>query len=211
MNYTGEANRGRRRQTASAEVLELILGAAATEFAMHGFDGASTRRIAERAGVFQAQLGYHAGSKLDLWKATVDRLFDRLREALDVTGSLDGDAPVADPVDAFSSLVRAHVEYTAQHPELQRIMSQEATGDNERVAYLLDRHVRPMFSLLELVWDEVRGSGKAAEVDAAWVFMVMIGLGPLPFAQRSFIHPLLGDAAVDPSTHAARVLSLLLR
>jgi TetR/AcrR family transcriptional regulator len=201
----------RRRHAASAEVLQAILDAAAMEFAAHGFDGASTRRIADRAGVFQAQVGYHAGTKSELWKATVDRLFDQLRDSLDIGGSSDADLPVADPVEAFAGLVHAHVAHTARHPELQRIMSQEATGDSERVTYLLDRHVRPVFSVLELVWDEVRASGRAADVDAAWVFMVMIGIGPLPFAQRPFLQPLLGDDAVDPVAHATRLLDLLLR
>jgi len=204
------SGRGRRRQAASAEVLEAILESAAEEFAAHGFDGASTRSIAERAGVYQAQLGYHVGSKAELWTATVDRLFERLREALEFPETRDPDVAVADPAAAFGAVVRAHIHHTARHPQLQRIMTLEATAESERVEYLLDRHVRPVFAALEMVWAEVRSSGRGADVDAAWVFMTMIGLGPLPFVQAPFLRPVVGEAATDPDVHADRLLAWLL-
>lgn len=209
-DLTRSSGRGFKRQAASAEVIDAILEAAAEEFAAHGFDGTSTRRIAERAGVFQAQLGYHVGSKAEVWTATVERLFERLREAIDLPPGHDPDSMVTDSATAFAATVRAHVRHTAAHPQLQRIMMLEATAGSERVDYLLERHVRPVFTLLELVWDEVRAAGHGAEVDAAWVFMTMIGLGPLPFVQGRFLQPLLGDAAVDPDAHADRLLAWLL-
>jgi AcrR family transcriptional regulator len=46
----------RKQQESSEAVVSEILKAAASEFASHGFEGASTRVIAERAGVFQAQI-----------------------------------------------------------------------------------------------------------------------------------------------------------
>jgi TetR/AcrR family transcriptional regulator len=204
------SGRGRRRQAASATVLDAILGSAAEEFAAHGYDGASTRQIADRAGVFQAQLGYHVGSKAELWTATVDRLFERLGAALDHPTADDPDVQVSDPAAAFAAVVRAHVHHTARHPQLHRIMMLEATAGSERVQHLLDQHVRPVFATLELHWAEVRASGRGADVDAAWVFMTMIGLGSLPFVQSPFLGPLLGDAAIDPDAHADRLLALLL-
>lgn len=203
------SGRGRRRQAASADVLESILDAAAEEFAAHGFEGASTRRIAERAGVFQAQLGYHVGSKAELWTATVDRLFARLRAAIDLPEGHDPDTDVADAAAAFSSVVRAHIRHTADHPQLQRIMMLEATVPSERVDYLLDVHVRPVFSMLELVWADVRAAGRGADVDADWVFMAMIGLGPLPFVQSPVLRPLLGEGVIDAEAHADRLLAWL--
>ena len=41
-----------------------LIEAAVHEFAAHGFDGASTRAIAMRAGVHQPQINYHFASKL---------------------------------------------------------------------------------------------------------------------------------------------------
>ena len=61
-----------------AEADEALLDAALHEFAAHGFDGASTRAIATRAGVHQPQINYHFDSKEALWRAAVDHLFARL-------------------------------------------------------------------------------------------------------------------------------------
>jgi AcrR family transcriptional regulator len=65
----------RRPENITTDLLE----AAAIEFAANGFEGASTRRIAARAGAHQPQINYHFSSKEDLWKATVARLFDMLQ------------------------------------------------------------------------------------------------------------------------------------
>lgn len=52
------ADRARRRRT-SELVAEDLLDAALVEFVAHGFDGASTRAIAARAGWHQPQINYH--------------------------------------------------------------------------------------------------------------------------------------------------------
>src|SRR4051795_9741054 len=57
---------------------QAILRAALDLFAERGFDGASTRLIAERAGVGQPLLNYHFAGKQELWRAAVDDLFERL-------------------------------------------------------------------------------------------------------------------------------------
>ncbi len=48
-----------------------LVEAALVEFAAHGYEGASTRVIAERAGVHQPLINYHFRSKADLWRASV--------------------------------------------------------------------------------------------------------------------------------------------
>src|SRR5262249_35202122 len=62
----------------SSDTRELILEAALVAFADDGFDGATTRDIAQQAGVALGLLRYHFGSKTELWKAAVDRAFAEL-------------------------------------------------------------------------------------------------------------------------------------
>jgi AcrR family transcriptional regulator len=70
---------------------ERILAAAIAVCAERGYQGASTREIAEAAGVTDPLLFYHFGSKADLYLAAVqdqlDKLADGLRAALAGAGS----------------------------------------------------------------------------------------------------------------------------
>ncbi len=204
------ADTGRQRRPGSDDVRTAILEAAAAEFSEHGFEGASTRRIAERAGVFQAQLGYHVGNKDELWRATLDHLFVRLRAHLDVALDADPDRALADPVEAFADVIRRHVRHTAQHPELSRIMLMESATASARVDWLLQHHVRPTLAALELVWADVRAAGRGRNVAAVEVFMMMIGLAPLPFAQAGIMRPVLGVERCTPERHADVMIEWIL-
>lgn len=200
----------REPRSSSAEVRDRILRAAAAEFAAHGFEGASTRRIAEEAGIFQAQIGYHVGSKDDLWRATVDFLFERLRSDLDQAVPGGPDEAVKDPAAVFADVIRRHVRHTARHPELSRIMLMETARRSERVDWLLKSHVRPTLAALELVWADVTASGRGRDIPAEEVFMLMIGLAPTPFAQAGLMRPLLGAARCTPERHAESMIGWIL-
>src|SRR3954469_16424159 len=90
---------------------QALLAAALDLFSERGFDGASTRLIAERAGVAQPLLSYHFAGKQELWQAAVDDLFERLRRStadwLHTVGDDADDAGVA------RSMVRHFVEFSA--------------------------------------------------------------------------------------------------
>lgn len=83
--------RGRPPAGESQNRRELILAAAAHEFAEHGYDGATMRAIAARAGVDSALLHHYFGTKSDLFTATVgaplrpDQELDRI-----LAGPLEG-------------------------------------------------------------------------------------------------------------------------
>lgn len=200
----------RKQQESSEAVVSGILKAAAYEFASHGFEGASTRAIAERAGVFQAQLSYHIGTKDDLWRSTIDWLFERLRSDLEKGFADQMDQPIDDAVNAFADIIRRHVKHTAQHPELSRIMSGEAAIATERTKYLLNNHVKPTLAALRLIWADVQAQGQGRGLEADDVFMLMIGLAPLPFAQGPLMKSLVGRDRCNPDAHAEVMVKLVL-
>ena len=113
----------RRTQARAAATRTALLDAALHEFAAHGFEGASTRRIAAAAGTHQPQINYHFESKEELWKAAVDHLFDRLDTA--VRDSFDDTTPGWGTRAGFAANIRAFVRAAAGLPELNRIMVQE--------------------------------------------------------------------------------------
>lgn len=60
---------------------EKVLDAAERLFADHGFDGVSIREIAQEAGVTLGVVGFHGGSKLDLFKTILRRRVETLSAA----------------------------------------------------------------------------------------------------------------------------------
>ena len=76
------------RHTADERRTE-ITAAAAIEFARRGLEGATTDRIAERAGVSQPYVVRLFGTKKALFLAVANRAFERIAEAF--RAAADGD------------------------------------------------------------------------------------------------------------------------
>src|ERR1700710_255256 len=91
-----------------ASVRDRILDVAQALFAEHGYAAASTRAIAQAAGVNLAQLHYHFGAKRELFKAAYRRgaqqVTEARRRALAEARARHGEAPI--PLEA---LVRSFV------------------------------------------------------------------------------------------------------
>src|SRR5438270_7955324 len=62
------------------DIRQRLLDSALVEFGAKGFEGASTRSIAERVDAHQPQINYPFASKEALWFAAVDHLFELLSE-----------------------------------------------------------------------------------------------------------------------------------
>ncbi len=205
MEMASTSVRTRSRRPA-ADLVAGLLDAAAVEFAAHGFEGASTRRIAERAGAHQPQINYHFASKEQLWRDTVDRLFGHL--AAPVADARDG----ADVADAFAAGVRRFLVVSAAHPELNRIINQEATSPSARLRWLVDTHLRPLHELVHEAWRDVRASGAGADLAADEVWELLTTYGALRFANAPMLALLgisSGTTAADAAAHAERVLAVL--
>ena len=197
---------GRRRRRGSKIVADDLLEAALVEFAAHGFEGASTRSIAERAGAHQPQINYHFASKEQLWRAAVDHLFGLLAADLDAPQAYD------DPAAVLQESIRRFVRFSAARPELHRIMNLESTASSPRLAWIADQHVRPRYQLVELAWAAVRAHGEGADLTALEVWEILIGMGALPFANAPLLARLTTFDPGDPravEAHAARLITLL--
>ena len=190
-----------------------LLTAALVEFGAKGFEGASTRSIAERADAHQPQINYHFDSKESLWFAAVDHLFGLLREQL---AGLPLPAGTDDPDElaaAFAESVRRFVRFAAAHPELNQIMVHEATEDSDRLRWMVDRHVRPLYEAVRLTWQELRAAGIGAPIEPAVVHYVIVGAASLPFVNAPEARLLTGAEPTDPAwveAHADGLVSMLL-
>jgi AcrR family transcriptional regulator len=120
-----------------------IVEAAARAFAERGFRATSTRDIAARARANQGLITYHFRSKLELWKAAADRIFERLRAPLE---SLDRGPRVADGRAQVREAIRGYVRFAASHPELFHLLVEEGKHADARMRWLVDTHLRPLYA-----------------------------------------------------------------
>jgi TetR/AcrR family transcriptional regulator len=186
-----------------------ILAAALDLFADRSFEGATTREIAARAGVSQPSLNYHFRSKNELWRAAVDRLFAKLNAALG--RRLDGLRGV-DDVTKAKLAIREFITFSAAHPQLHRIISQESKGEGERIAWLVDEHVRPLYELTTGLFERLAEQGAVPDIPPPFLYYILIGAGPTIFVHAPECRRLTGFDPLSPAaveTHADAVLDLL--
>jgi AcrR family transcriptional regulator len=190
------------------DIRELLLESALVEFGAKGFDGASTRSIAQRVDAHQPQINYHFDSKEALWFAAVDHLFGLLGAALVDIPLPAGDDPV-ELAAAFAQAVRRFVQFAAVHPELNQILVHEATEDSERLRWMVERHVRPLYNAIRDAWQQLRDAGLAAPIDPALVHYVIVGAASLPFVNAPEARLLTGSEPTDPAWVAAHADGLV--
>jgi AcrR family transcriptional regulator len=111
-----------------------ILDASVALFAAHGFEGVSTTRIAEAAGISQSVVLYHFGSKEALWREAMLHLFQRIGAAGVASTS---DTRDLDPLLRLKVALRRFVRVSARHPELGRIIMREGAEGGERLDWLV--------------------------------------------------------------------------
>ncbi len=186
-----KSTRVRRTQL---DLRERLIEAALSEFAAHGFDGASTRKIARCVGAHQPQINYHFDSKEDLWKASLAHLFSLLDKELAGTGS----APDSDEAMAreLADQIRRLIGFAARHPELNRIMVHESTSPGPRLEWLVENFVGSYHSGLQPQWKRLVKAGIAAPIDPALIHHVLLGAISLVFVNAHELKLLQG---IDPT------------
>jgi len=183
------------------DIRDRLLDAALAEFGAKGFDGASTRAIARRVGAHQPQINYHFASKRALWTAAVDRLFTELAETMRGIGLARGrrtSGSVTEIAADFAEMIRRFVRFAARHPELNQIMVHEATAEGGRLAWMVERHVRPLYRTVRSLWRRLREAGIAAPVDERLFHYVMVGAASLVYVNAPEARLLTG---IDPTAH----------
>ena len=186
-----------------------ITEAALDLFAERSFDGATTREIASRAGVTQPLLNYHFSSKEELWSAAVDRVFAALNEAL--TARARGLRGV-DELTTAKLLIREFVYFSAAHPQLHRIITQECKNDGPRMDWLVEHHVRPVYEQTTALLDALIKAGHLKDFPAAHYYYILTGAAPTMFVLGPECRRLAGIDPRSPEaieTHADAVISLL--
>jgi len=172
-----------------------IVTAADAAFAEKGFEAASTREIAQRAGTDQGLVTYHFPSKDELWRAAADRIFGVLTQTLDErVASLKH----ADPRERSRSIIREYVRFVAARPEFFRFMVDGGNRSDARTRWLVDTYIKPRFEYMKK-----HGMARGAGIDdasAPHAFFALAGAAALIFAVAPNCRRLTG---LDPRKREA--------
>ena len=164
---------GRKRRARSSKATKAqILDAALHEFAEQGYEGATTASIARRVGVTQPLVHYHFGSKEALWKAACDSIFERLTEHLRAH-----QADVAAMSSAPELVTQTYhlIDFIVMHPELPRLLINEGIVKSARLHWLVETHLRPLFSAWNTALDEAKGAGLIKDIPNAFILFTFLG------------------------------------
>ena len=165
-------------------------------FSERSFEGATTREIAARAGVTQPLLNYHFRSKDDLWRAAVDGLFESLTEVLAARANgLRG----VDDLTIMRLLVREFIFFSAEHPQVHRIITQECKSDGARMDWLVERHIRPLYEATTQRLARLVEDGLLADIAVEHLYYIITGAGPTIFVLAPECRRL---TRVDPTDRA---------
>ncbi|HBX00405.1 MAG TPA: hypothetical protein DEF77_05610, partial [Gammaproteobacteria bacterium] len=151
-----------RLRDAQATKLKLV-NAALLAFSTQGYDASSTRGIETEAGVKRGLINYHFGSKKALWQAATEHLMSTTESDL---GAALNHMKQIDETQQLRFFVRTYVKFCAKYPELNRLMIQEGMAQDWRLAWLLDRSVRPWYAQVCGVFNRATQLGIAPKMDA---------------------------------------------
>jgi len=166
-----------------------IVSSAVRAFAERGFEAASTREIAQRAGVEQGLLTYHFPSKDVLWRAAADRIFETLGRGID----REALAREADPGERSREAIREYVRAMAANPEFFRFIVDQGNRSDARTRWLVDTHIKPRFELMKEL-GVARHAGLGSD-ELPHAFFALVGAGSLVFAVAANFRRLTG---LDP-------------
>jgi len=167
----------RKQQQRSLVTQQKLLEAAIQAFSENGFKGTSTRDIADRAGVHHPLITYHFKNKDQLWRAATDKIFREFNISL---VKAMAEVPELDPKARAEAFVRTYVRFSRSEPALHKVILQEASYQSDRLEWLIENHLRPMFDEVSKAVTELQHLGIAPPGNPALLFnMIRVSAGGL--------------------------------
>ncbi|MFO1115412.1 MAG: TetR/AcrR family transcriptional regulator [Beijerinckiaceae bacterium] len=169
--HISEVVNERRRQQRAVDKRERILEAAFEEFAERGFEGASTRSVAAKAGVQHPLVTYHFGSKEGLWKAVVTNASFNFSEHF--KEHIESDEK--DQVERLRRIQEAFIRFAAANPHFHWLMSHEGNRESERLTWLVEERVQNYFDQVAALIRIAQRQGRYVDGDPYHLQYLFIG------------------------------------
>jgi TetR/AcrR family transcriptional regulator len=170
---------------------EAILDAAEPLFAAQGFAATTIKQIGAAAGVNPALLYYYFGSKEELYRQLLRRMFGTLAER-----GAERLAGVSSPEEAIRALLAVQSETMLQRPALPRILAREmadhgAAHAQEGLAHLSATLFARLRALIEA---GQRAGTLRADLDPGFAAISTVSLIPYFHFARPAVAILLGES-----------------
>ncbi len=202
--------RGKRTKEVAEKTKKRILMAALKVFAKEGFPDAKLRIIAAKAGATHNLIRHHFGSKDDLWKAVVDHGMrmrkERLKQIIDSGQSMD-------PVELYKKLIKSHVIFVAEHPELAKILMHSNSRTSPHVDYIIEKQ-QSVFNIVKPLFKKVKACGyfKGYDHNAFTIYMRALVETPIVtsgMTNKLQKHDIQSEKGI--ALHTQRVIDFLFR
>jgi TetR/AcrR family transcriptional regulator len=150
-----------------------IIKVAKTRFAIAGFEGTTTRQIADDMNVAQSLLLYHFKNKDELWKAVMGQIFDR------AVAIGKGEAAKAETIDQKSQLInaiRGFIRVCQEEPDLHRLMTLEGRSKTARLQWLAENYLKPAHAGSIKLIKQCQNTGQVYAGDPTLLYYSIIGI-----------------------------------
>ena len=153
-----------RARLGRERIVAQIRAAAITEFGLHGFKGASTQAIAERAGLTKPQLHYYIKGKDELYEELLFAVLQGWSEAFAF------DDPGADPRLVLTRYIHKKLAYALDNPGLSRIFTNELLGGGPNLGRYWPLALRSTQQKVDLIEGWI-ATGQMRPLDARLLLM----------------------------------------
>jgi len=198
------AGRGRQGTQARGEdTRRRILEAALDLFAAHGYEGASTRQIAEGAGVNLPAIQYYFGNKEGLYRAIIEDIvadterhmsgvLSRVRAALD-----DQHATPADLTELLCQTLEAFITVVTSGPQVDSrrlIFARAEVEETPGLDLLHENGMRQVFNPCLALFARIHGK---SEADPELTMRTLALIGQVVIFCNNHKRPILKAVGVD--------------
>jgi len=188
-----------KRQINALETRENILDVAYAEFAEKGLAGARIDEIAEKTATSKRMIYYHFASKDGLYRAVLERAYERIRTQEQAARFED-----LPPDQALRAIIGHNFDYHFAHPEFVRVVMNENVHKGEHIATIPNMKARnsSVIEQLRIILDKGAQQGLfRSGIDPVDLHMTISALSFYNVSNRfTFQH----NFGVDLTTPAAR-------
>ncbi|MFN3430859.1 MAG: TetR/AcrR family transcriptional regulator [Candidatus Sericytochromatia bacterium] len=176
----------------------LLLDAAEALFAQKGFAATSVQEIADRAGLTKGTPLYFFGSKDNLYKSVLDRLFAEAGAAM---GAVAAQPPAGAVEDLVDAAVDTYIDFLAARPNFVRLMAREAIDGGLHVHETVGSS-SALAAGFELLGPEARAAFRDERLEQ--VVLSVMAMCVFPFMQADNLVKALHREAYAPAFIAER-------